>query len=126
VKNGKVRRADIGLLYDPAHPVEKNICAFLATLLQQKVKSLQVRKNYPYLGKTDGFASFLRRKYPAKLYAGIEIELNQALLVSGETTYRQMTGVLVEGIRCMVRQDDFSTIAAIRTAGRKADGYLCR
>jgi predicted N-formylglutamate amidohydrolase len=51
IKNGRVRRADIGLLYDPARPCEKGACAFLAEFLQEKAGSLRVRKNYPIRGK---------------------------------------------------------------------------
>ncbi|MEO8932838.1 MAG: N-formylglutamate amidohydrolase, partial [Xanthomarina sp.] len=34
------------------------------------------RFNYPYLGKADGFTSYLRKQFP-KNYLGIEIEVNQ-------------------------------------------------
>jgi predicted N-formylglutamate amidohydrolase len=113
VKSGKVRKADIGLLYDPARRIEKHISLFLAALLQEKAESLRVRRNYPYLGKTDGFTSFLRRKYAAKLYAGIEIEINQALLAPGDKKYRQMAGALTEGLRHILKHDDFSRIVSI-------------
>ncbi len=105
--NGRVREADIGLLYDPARRIEKKISAFLVALLQEQAESLRVRRNYPYLGKTDGFTSFLRRKYGPGLYAGIEIELNQALPASDAKKYRQMTAILTAGIR-QVLQPDYS------------------
>jgi hypothetical protein len=35
-----------------------------------------VRFNYPYLGKADGFTTFMRKQFP-KNYIGIEIEVNQ-------------------------------------------------
>jgi len=110
VKRGKVRKADIGLLYDPARRNEKQISGFLAALLQEKAGSLRVRRNYPYLGKTDGFTSFLRKKYSAKFYAGIEIEINQALLAPGDMEYRQMVRILTQGIRHILQHDDFSGI----------------
>lgn len=107
VKSGKVRKADIGLLYDPARRSEKHISHFLAAFLQEKAETLRVRKNYPYLGKTDGFTSFLRKKYGARLYAGVEIEINQAVLATGNKKYGQMAGVLAEGIRHILQRDDF-------------------
>ncbi len=111
VKAGRVRKADIGLLYDPSRRNEKHISGFLVQLLQEKAGSLRVRRNYPYLGKTDGFTSFLRKKYSAKFYAGIEIEINQTLLVQGGKKYRQMTGILTEGLRQILQHDDFAGIA---------------
>jgi len=111
VKSGKVRKADIGLLYDPGRKCEKEISGLLAELLQESAASLRVRKNYPYLGKTDGFTSYLRRKYPAKLYAGLEIEINQDLFASTGNKYRQMTRILEDGIRQILKHDDFAGIA---------------
>jgi len=108
VRNGNVRKADIGLLYDPARKIEKEISGFFAKFLQEKMGSLCVRKNYPYLGKMDGFPSFLRKKYSAKLYAGIEIEINQALLLSGETKKKKTEDILTEGIRTILRLQKFS------------------
>jgi len=108
VKSGKIRKADIGLLYDPARKIEKEIGAFLAGLLQKQVVSLLVRRNYPYLGKTDGFTSFLRRKYSATLYAGIELEINQALLSTGENKMRETEAALAEGVNNILKLQDFS------------------
>ena len=111
VKGGRVRKADIGLLYDPTRRNEKHISGCLVQFLQEQAGSLRVRRNYPYLGKTDGFTSYLRKKYSAKLYAGIEIEINQALLAQCGKKYRQMTGILTEGFRHILQHDGFSGIA---------------
>ena len=108
VKSGKVRKADIGLLYDPARTIEKEISGFLAGLLHEQVVSLRVRRNYPYLGKTDGFTSFMRRKYSAKLYAGIELEINQLLFSSGKSKIRETEDILVKGISNILKSRDFS------------------
>jgi len=113
VKKGKVRKADIGLLYDPGRRIEKDICRFLVGLLKEKIVALRVRRNYPYLGKTDGFTSFLRAKYPAKMYAGIEIEINQALLSSGNKEIRKVEDILAEGIRTILKCNDFSQLGKV-------------
>ena len=117
VKNGKLRKADIGLLYDPARKCEKDICAFLAGFLQEKMESLRVRKNYPYLGKTDGFTSFLRKKYAGKLYAGIEIEINQALLSQNESKEETLEDVLTEGIIIILQLQNFNQDKNILSVG---------
>jgi predicted N-formylglutamate amidohydrolase len=113
VKGGKVRRADIGLLYDPARRNEKQISSCLARMLLEQAESLRVRRNYPYLGKTDGFTSFLRRKYSAKRYAGIEIEINQAVFTPGNKKYRQMSRALAEGLLQILKHSDFYGITKI-------------
>ena len=77
VLNGVARKADIGLLYDPARLSEKAIVDRLSMKL--KKKGFDVRRNYPYRGKADGHTTALRKKYPDGEYAGIEIEWNQKL-----------------------------------------------
>jgi len=109
-KNGKVRKADIGMLYDPARKYEKDICAFLVKFLQIKMGSLRVRKNYPYLGKTDGFTSFLRKKHPAHLYAGIEIEINQNLLFTNEIKKKKIETLLTEGVEIILQLQEFHQV----------------
>ena len=74
--NGKVRNADIGILYDPARPQE---CAY-AQVIKDEIKRLyptmKIRFNYPYKGSSDGLTTTLRKKFGPR-YVGIEIEINQ-------------------------------------------------
>lgn len=74
--NGEIRNADIGLLYDPSRKDEKLFCKDLKSNLSLEDASLKIRFNYPYLGKADGFTTYLRRKFP-KQYSGVELEVNQ-------------------------------------------------
>jgi predicted N-formylglutamate amidohydrolase len=80
--DGEERNADVGLLYDPTRRAEKDLCAKWAALLREQVPGLRVRYNYPYRGVTDGLPTWLRRRFPAKAYAGVEFEANQAYLAS--------------------------------------------
>lgn len=80
VLDDEVRHADIGLLYDPKRLTEKKFCQAWADLLIDIKPQLQVRKNYPYAGTADGFCTFLRKMFPER-YLGIELEVNQKLLV---------------------------------------------
>lgn len=75
--NGQSRLADVGLLYDPRRPTEKALCDAWKSQLTQQRPDLRVRRNYPYLGKADGFTTYLRRQFGDN-YAGIELEVNQA------------------------------------------------
>lgn len=75
VLNGEKRNCDIGLLYDPSRPAEKQFCKDWKKYLQEK-SGYKVRLNYPYLGKADGFTTYLRKKF-GQAYSGIELEVNQ-------------------------------------------------
>jgi predicted N-formylglutamate amidohydrolase len=74
--NGKNRTCDIGLLYDSQRKREQGICKIFKSALLKQNPNLNVRFNYPYLGKADGFTTFLRKQF-SKDYIGIEIEVNQ-------------------------------------------------
>ena len=74
--NGKDRSCDIGLLYDSSKKPERQFCKQLSAKFIKQDSNLNVRFNYPYLGKADGFTTYLRKQFP-KHYLGIEIEVNQ-------------------------------------------------
>lgn len=76
VLDGVARNADIGLLYDPARLPERDWCRHWRELLE--ARGWRVRLNYPYRGTADGHTTALRRQFPSG-YAGVELELNQAL-----------------------------------------------
>jgi predicted N-formylglutamate amidohydrolase len=80
VLHGIKRKADIGLLYDPQRKDEKEISHKFKLLLKERDPELKTRFNYPYLGKSDGLTTALRKLFP-KNYAGIEIEVNQKWVV---------------------------------------------
>ena len=75
--DGKVRRADVGLLYDPGRHGEAELCARWKASLAAIAPELRVRRNYPYAGKGDGLTSYLRLRFPPGAYVGIELEVNQ-------------------------------------------------
>lgn len=102
VLNGVRRDADIGLLYDPRRPAERAIVSALAGRLRDR--GLIVRLNYPYRGTSDGFTTHCRRLWDDPRYAGIEIEINQRLLVGrpprpiGQLLAESVRGTLLHGI----------------------------
>ena len=77
VFSGKTRNADVGILYDPKRAFEAQLARVLFASVRAADDSLRVRRNYPYVGYTDGFTTYLRRKLPEARYAGIEIETKQ-------------------------------------------------
>lgn len=87
---GEVRQAEIGILYDPHRPMEKVFALALQQRLKANVPKIpgaqgggrtapwRIRLNYPYMGTSDGFTTYLRKVFSASQYAGVEIEFNQA------------------------------------------------
>jgi predicted N-formylglutamate amidohydrolase len=97
--DGKVRDADIGLLYDPARPGEADLCERWKTSLEACAPDLTVRRNYPYTGKGDGLTTWFRRRLPPGAYVGIELEVNQKHVVREGRHWTAMRKVIVESLR---------------------------
>jgi predicted N-formylglutamate amidohydrolase len=93
--DGKVRSAEVGILYDPRRPRERKFAEALRARLEEAF--LDVRMNYPYKGASDGLTTFLRNRFPKSRYIGIELEVNQALLETSRQVWR-MGRVLTEAI----------------------------
>lgn len=79
VLNGKVRNADIGILYDPTRPQERAYANVIKAEIKRLYPAMKVQFNYPYKGSSDGLTTTLRKKFGPG-YVGIEIEINQKLL----------------------------------------------
>jgi len=95
----EVRRADVGLLYDPARQLEKSFCLSLQQALVAKDEELQVRRNYPYRGKADGLVVALRRRLPEDRYLGIEIEFNQAFPLRRPQAWHRLQQTFIAALR---------------------------
>ena len=96
---GTVRNADIGLLYDPARFGELELCCRWQAQLKVLAPHLKVRRNYPYAGKSDGLTAYLRRRFPAELYVGIELEINQRHVFNGGRHWHAFRGWVIEALR---------------------------
>jgi predicted N-formylglutamate amidohydrolase len=97
--DGKVRRADVGLLYHPGRPGETLLCARWKASLAAFVPELRVRRNYPYAGKGDGLTAHLRRCFSPGAYVGIELEINQNIVHAAGGRWTALRGVLVDSLR---------------------------
>ena len=100
--NGKVRTADVGLLYDPGRAGERRTCAHWKAALLDTLPHLRVRRNYPYSGKDDGFMPFLRSRFRPSAYIGIEIEINQAIVVGAPRGWAELRSAVIESLRATV------------------------
>lgn len=97
--DGTVRNADIGLLYDPARSGEVDLCHRWQAQLKTSAPELKVRRNYPYTGKSDGLTAHLRRRFPAEVYVGIELEINQKHVLNGGRPWRGLRRRVIETLR---------------------------
>ncbi|MGC9324190.1 MAG: N-formylglutamate amidohydrolase [Desulfomonilia bacterium] len=96
--SGTERKADIGLLYDPARDAERAFCSRLITEMRRRAPGFVYRRNYPYKGTADGFTRDLRKKYPPRSYIGIEVEVNQKHHAQRESTWKEIVSVLLFAI----------------------------
>lgn len=83
VLRDRVRPMDVALLYDPHRAFEVAIVQAWRAALRRIAPTLVVRRNAPYRGVDDGLTRALRRSFPDRDYAGIELELNQRALRQG-------------------------------------------
>jgi len=95
---GKVRSADVGLLYDPGRDGEAQLCARWKSSLAALTPELRVRRNYPYAGKADGLTSYLRRRFEHREYIGIELEVNQSIVLAGGRRWTALRRALIESL----------------------------
>lgn len=99
VLDGRVRSADVGLLYDPARQGELDLGARWKAALAATAPDLRVRRNYPYAGRDDGMTSHLRRLFPPTTYVGIELELNQRFVLAGGRPWATLRADAVTSLR---------------------------
>jgi predicted N-formylglutamate amidohydrolase len=74
---GEVRNCDVGFLYDPARRGEVRFVEAWYAALREAAPALVLRRNYPYRGISDSLVTHLRRRYGARGYVGMELEINQ-------------------------------------------------
>lgn len=102
VLNGEVRNADVGLLYDPRRPAEADFCARWRAALKDLDPQIRVRMNYPYAGTADGLSTWLRKRFADPTYAGIELEVNQALFQGRDA--RRVGPLIAESLAAVTRR----------------------
>jgi predicted N-formylglutamate amidohydrolase len=98
VLNGQVRRADVGLLYDPRRRAEADLCARWKAALSECEPALRVRRNYPYHGNAPGLTTHLRRGFSAEQYFGIELEVNQQIILGPRRRWTALRRALAESL----------------------------
>jgi predicted N-formylglutamate amidohydrolase len=97
--NGKVRGTDVGLLYHPARRGEAEVCARWKESLAASAPEFRVRLNYPYAGKGDGLTSHFRLRFAQSDYLGIELEVNQSIVLTAGRRWTALRRVLIDSLR---------------------------
>jgi len=95
VLSGVTRDVDIGILYDPGRKTEKFVAGELKRSLKRKSDGFKIRMNQPYKGASDGFTTVLRKQFSEENYLGIELEVNQGLLLNKAV---EISGLLTASI----------------------------
>jgi predicted N-formylglutamate amidohydrolase len=103
--DGKARSADVGLLYHPGRRGEVLLCRRWKASLADFAPELRVRRNYPYAGKGDGLTAHLRRRFPPSKYVGIELEVNQNIVLAAGRRWAALRGLLVDTLRTVCTGD---------------------
>ncbi len=96
VLGGIIRNVDIGILYDPARKEERNYSGILKRVLKKKLPGTIIKMNQPYKGISDGFTTALRKCFTETNYLGIELEINQKLLLNNTD---ELSGVIVSSVK---------------------------
>jgi predicted N-formylglutamate amidohydrolase len=97
--DGKVRGTDVGLLYHPARRREAEVCARWKETLAASAPEIRVRRNYPYAGKGDGLTSHLRLRFRQSDYVGIELEVNQRIVLAADRRWTALRRLLIDSLR---------------------------
>jgi predicted N-formylglutamate amidohydrolase len=97
--DGRMRGADVGLLYHPGRRGEAEVCARWKEVLAALAPELRVRRNYPYAGKGDGLTSHLRLRFAQGDYVGIELEVNQGIVFAAGRRWPALRRMLIDSLR---------------------------
>lgn len=89
---GKARPLDLGLLYDPSRKAEHQLADRILRRVGEVV-DWRIRRNQPYRGISDGFTTWLRRRFSPECYLGLELEFNQGTPVPPATRERVVKAV---------------------------------
>lgn len=98
VLNGKTRTTDIGILFDPDRAGEAAFARAWRKAWLKSGTSLKMKFNYPYRGTADGFTTYLRSRFSADRYLGIELEINQKYPLSQKKDWGPLQKLLLESL----------------------------
>jgi len=104
VLDGVPRRADVAWLYDPQRPGEALLARRWMEAFARQAPGLQLRRNYPYQGRSDGLTALLRKRFSSAAYVGIELEVNQRFVLHAGAPWRALRTALVASLAMALGQ----------------------
>lgn len=94
--DGQKRPTDIGILFDPARQFETAIASQWRAALQSRLPAgIAIHDNQPYKGTDDGLTTLLRTFFEDRLYAGIELEVNQRFPLGSGAEWESLCAAIV-------------------------------
>ncbi len=105
VLDGVQRRADVAWLYDPRRAAETLFARRWMQAFAVRAPGLQLRRNYPYQGRSDGLTALLRKRFTDAAYVGIELEVNQRFVASGGAPWQALRSALVASLAAALGMD---------------------
>lgn len=94
--NHKERNFELGLLYDPSRMLERNTCQLWKFIIKESFPEFRIRMNQPYKGISDGFTTSLRKTFDPNSYLGIELEVNQKLILKNKADWINICSKLAD------------------------------
>ena len=104
VLHGVTRDVDFGLLYDPSRAHEKAMAYAWKKHLVGDDGLYRIRMNYPYRGSSDGFTSALRMQYDDDDYLGLELEVNQRLVMDNSELGVHATTLIIQSLKAVFNE----------------------
>jgi predicted N-formylglutamate amidohydrolase len=98
VWEGRDREVDVGVLFDPARPLEASLARAWVDELRRRLPELRTKPNEPYHGAADGLTTGLRRRYPEQRYFGLELEVTQRITRRSSPERRSAYRRIVEAL----------------------------
>lgn len=113
VMKEKFRRTDVGILFDPASSLEAAFAKKWKASLRRTFPELKIEFNMPYRGTSDGLTTALRKAFAGKIYAGIELEVNQKFPLEGGVDWERLMSGITRSLRpCLALSQAGSSLPA--------------
>jgi predicted N-formylglutamate amidohydrolase len=98
VLRGVRRDVHVGLLFDPARPLEAGLCRAWREELARRRPRWKIALNRPYKGTDDGLTTGFRRAFEPSEYLGIELEVRHDLLKATGARLRRVHADLARSL----------------------------
>lgn len=79
---GRERTVDVGVLDNPRDKIGRELSNAWLADLRRRLPEIRISRNRPYRGTTDSRITELRSLHDPEIYTGLELEVNQGLLLS--------------------------------------------